>query len=209
MLVACTTANGKFDGDSGLAPEDDSQVGADDSGQSDTADLDVAWLGLDGRLILTAGVASSIELQARLYVDPPGESPVCAVSRVAEAGEVLATTPDDAVFHWWRVVLTTPDGEDSCGERVPAQLLLGLGALDPEIVPALEAHGVDDAASSLYGAFANPYDDGGEAQASTGYVFGFAGTASDRAGASPAVTAAPMPDGDYSFTGFYLFDLRE
>lgn len=208
VLAACSPAKGNFDADSALAPETDSLIGEDDTASADTADEAPAWMALDGQLTLIEGVPSALSLVVGLFGDPP-EEPSCTVSRTAESGGVLENTPDTTVYYWWRFSLVTPDDESGCGGIVPDSLLLGLGALHPEILPALPEHGVDGVADSLYGVYANPYDDGTAAQESVGYAFGFAGTAPDRAGAEPAVTAPPMPDGEYSLTGFYLFDLRD
>lgn len=208
VLVACSPTKGGFDAESGLAPETDSLVGEDDTASSDTADEPSAWMALDGQLTLTGGVPGALTLSIGLFGDPPEEAN-CTVSRTAETGEALGSTPDTTVYYWWRFNLVTPDDESGCGVIVPDSLLLGLGALHPEILPALPEHGVDGVADSLYGVYANPYDDGTPAQESIGYAFGFAGTAQDRAGADVAVTAPPMPDGEYVLTGFYLFDLRD
>lgn len=202
LLVACSPGAKNELSDSSLAPEDDSFSGRDDTGAADTAHLELRWMGLSGSATVADGALSAFTVEFSLYVDPPGEAPDCVTQRAAELGELLASSPDASVFQWWRLPLAVADGEDACLAELPEELLFGLGAMHPEIAPALEEHGLSGVSGSLYGAYANPYGDAG-----TAYVFGFAGTDMDRAGDDAAVAMGPMPNGDYSFTGFYLFGL--
>lgn len=206
-LVACSPSKGSADSGSETASAVDSRSSPDDTGAADSGEAELAWIGVGGSAVLSGGVLTDAHFDFALYVDPD-VGPACTSTRSANPSAVVVeVSPDPTIYHWWRLSLEISDGEDACAAPLPQSLLFGLGAMHPDIAPALPEHELDGVSDSLYGAYANL--DPEHTSADTAFVFGFAGTAADRAGASVAVTGPPMPDGDYAFTGYYLFAVPE
>lgn len=187
-------------GDTGVQPEDsppDEQDGALP-----------AWFTPDGLLEVLDGALVSAVLDLRVHDADASPEPLCVARRQASGIETAVVTPDPSVFHWW--VLTLDPAVDGCGDSVvlPDRLALGLGRMHPELEPAVEWADVAADPEGLYGAYASFGELDIEAAAeSTAYAFGFAGTDRDRSGDTLVVDAAPVPDGQYFLTGFYLFPL--
>jgi hypothetical protein len=126
-------------------------------------------------------------------VDSAAQQVVCTIE--AELATVASDeAPDEAeIWAWWGTA-EVPAGD--CAS-LPAQVSVGIGALDRDVRARLGADGMDDVADSLYGAFVR--GDGGV------YTFGYAGADENLAGT--AAPSDPPPDGDYHLAPLYLLSL--
>lgn len=180
--------------DSGL-PEDS------DTGAQDEVEW-AAWFSVGGSWTLQDGAPVGLEVVLGAWPEDPKGAPLCTSTRAASALRDV-NSPDPSIYHWWLVDLGPDDAACAFADEVPRRLILGLGQLHPEMVPALDRFDLDTAVGSLYGAFA-AFPDTSNLDGSVPYAYGFAGTSSDRAGAGDAVGQAPLPDGTYAVTPVYL-----
>lgn len=203
LLVACTEKSDALYGgpddsasalDTGLDP-------LDDSAAEDSATW-AQWFSVGGTWTLAGGLPQAMTVELGAWAPEPGGEPLCVSVREATLVREV-TSPDPTILGWWLVDLGRDDAACALADEVPRRLILGLGALHPEMAPALDRYGLQTAAAALYGAFA-AFPDNSDLDGSVPYAYGFAGTSSDRAGDGVAVEQAPMPDGAYVVTPVYL-----
>lgn len=201
-LAACT--------ESGLAQSDDRS----DSGESETgneSDTDTApglpdatWARLSGQLALVDGAVDIAGSSLAWSFYDASLTSVCAYAApIATASEL--TPPDPSVYGWWSVSTDDTDDDGSCAYARPAELELGLGAVDPQLYPAMANADVDDSASP-YGLYAKVGWDAIDEDTPL-WVFGIAGTDGAFDGSEPAVSEAPLPDGVYTLEPLHLFSV--
>lgn len=186
-----------------LAPADDSSTrltGNDDTGVEDddtSAPPAPAWYVVRADLGLTNGapVADGATVTVDV-IDADLERVNCIVELAVDGIVATAVDGADATTVWWEVPVAPL--EAPCA-TLPDELLLGVGAMHPDVRARLGSVGNDDIADSLYGAYL-ALD--GEVAA-----FGYAGTASDLLGDDVAVV--PPPDGLYRLSPLYLVPLPE
>ena len=193
-------------GASGLDTADAGAAGgeSDDGGTGDAIDTTGYWWKLSGLLTVAAGELQPGDGVLRIAVIDDAGAAACElnldlVSATSEA------PPDPSVLGWWSV--TAGGWLGDCGVEalpspVPDSLMLGIGAMHPEIEVMLPS--VDALSPLAYGqlnsAYARLKDDGPI------YAYGVAGEAAAFAGSGAAVVAAPVPDGDYELQAIFAFD---
>ncbi|MFT7518472.1 MAG: hypothetical protein ACI9MC_000603 [Kiritimatiellia bacterium] len=120
---------------------------------------------------------------------------------------------DPAVKQWWTLALlqndeapcpwTLPVPEASSQTELP-QIYLGLGDLDPQLLPAMSAADLNVDAD-LYGLYMlHPATNG-----DTVFIFGVAGTQGQYDGSEVTVDAPPIPNGDYALRPLFLLPVPE
>ena len=208
LLTACTGLDmGAEDrGDSGMTSDTATQL--DDSSDTDSESVEPVWFGLDGVLTVTKGALSDAQISVRIFGQETGDGVLCEHAIPVTSFAALESSDPAWVFHWAELALdTSPVVECPGVKRVPDQLRIGLGALYPDLEPGLADLGLQDAANSVYTAYAALPEPAGEGLDGTVLAYGFAGTVQGRAGEGVAVVAAPVPDGEYVLTGWYVFQL--
>jgi hypothetical protein len=167
------------------------------------------WFSLGASLTLEDGVPLAVTLSLAFYGEDLGELD-CTESRDVSGIVVSRDTPDPSVFHWWRLNSVAVASACVNPGQLPQDLVLGLGALHPEVEAQLLSVGLDGVAGSLYGAYAllDPDQLDLDPEDQVALAYGYGGTASDRAGESDALETGPLVDGDYELTGIYLFPLK-
>lgn len=212
VLGLVTTACTGFDmgaedhADTGQTSDTATQV--DDTADSGFGGVEPVWFGLDGTLTVSEGALSGAEISVRLFGQDAGQGVLCERALPVRSLTILESTEPAWVFHWAELTLDTSPAVDCPGiKRVPDTLRVGLGALYPELEPGLADLGLQDAADSMYTAYAALPEPAGDGLDGTVLAYGFAGTEQDRAGQSAAVVAPPVPDGAYLLTGWYVFAL--
>lgn len=207
LLPSCTSLEG-----TGRIDSSDTAASADDTADdSDTMSADSgaqtpAWYTVGATANLSGGALTALTVNYTLLPETPSDGPICESLR-APISAIDVPSPDAAIYHWWLVELPQDDGACEGAEGLPTTLLLGLGALHPDIVAGLKDDADQAAAGSLYGAYIATDGVGEDGQAEAIYVYGYAGTAADLAGETIPVTAPPAPDGDYSLTPVYVLKL--
>lgn len=210
-LTACTMSkNIPGDNRADTASLSDSNDEVEDTGSNDTAAPMPAWFGLDGRLSFLDGQLHTSSFTFRVISEDANAGTICVVPRAPESFEVRSGTPDETVYHWWSFDLGDLPQELDCegADQLPDRLLLGLGALHPELRPALARDGLADQAESAYGVYANFDAFSAEDADITAYAFGYA-TYNGEAEDTTAVSGPPVPDGTYTLYGYYVFPLSE
>lgn len=154
-----------------------------------------AWWAVHAQLTVFQGVASIQDAAVEVeIVDADLERIACSFA--LDTTTLAVGTPDDAdVAVWWDLGVAAP--ADACA-TLPASLGLGIGRLLPDARARLGSVGNAAVADSLYGAFVRAGD-------SPLAVYGYAGTAANRAGAGQAEW--PLPDGLYTLEPLYLLAL--
>lgn len=207
LLPGCTPLDnaGRFDSSDTAASGDDT---ADDSDtmSADSGAQTPSWYTVGASATLSGGLLTALTVTYTLLPETPSEGPICDSPRAPIAALDVAP-PDPAIYHWWLVELPGDDGGCEDAEPLPTTLLLGLGAMHPDIVAGLEADDAEDAASSLYGAYVATDGVSEDGQAETVYVYGYAGTAQDFEGQTVPVSTPPAPDGEYTLTPVYVLKL--
>lgn len=190
-----------------LSPRDSSEFESDDTADADTAvaDTDTAptlepdHFSLDGTVVITdaAAITAASTFEIGFYAE---STPVCSVTLTPTAIDP-ATPTDDAVtlFGWWN--LTLPATTDAtCPWPLPSAVAVGIGTLDSRLLPAVDASGLSESSTSLYGLYTQ-YDAGPL------YVYGVAGTSANFDGTATPASAAPLPDGTYELRTLHLLPL--
>lgn len=199
MLASCYA-------DSALSKGGDTAGGATDTGGYTDGDsaLDSAdtgetllpvWYTVSARLTVAGGaaVADAAEVTV-IVVAEDAVTTVCEVPLDTQALAVAAS-PVDEVSWWWELPVTPL--ASACAE-LPATLGLGIGELGADALARLGTVGLDDVASSLFGAYLRE----GEGDV---YIYGWAGTEGDLMGDTTA--KLPPPDGEYTLSPLYLLAL--
>ncbi len=182
--------------DTGYTGENSEDTGDQDSDE-DTASSPVWWT-LTATVPVEAGEAVKGGVITTRFLDEGGEvlcedaHPITAISE--------EDSPYEDVYAWWSIsVEASSKGCDA--SPLPVPLLLGVGAMHPEIAAGLDT--VDAVSSgssaSLNSAYASL--DGLESL----LVFGVAGTAAAYKGEGVAADAAPLADGEWRIEPVYSF----
>lgn len=171
---------------------------ADSASDDSTPPADPAWFTPRAVIDLTAGVMSISQLTL-IVVDSDLVTEICDVYVDPGAG-VAAAPPDPSVAVWLDV--TVVSSPEDCA-TLPAALGLGIGELPGDVRAQLGPSGLEDAADSIYGAFARaPNEATTEVSA-----FGYAGTAADLTGDDLATL--PPPDGQYILNPLFLLRIPD
>ncbi len=180
----------------------------DTTGDSAAQDAEPVWFTLGATLTVADGLATEVEVVLG-FLDEALDPLTCTESRAVDGVVGWTETPDPSVFHWWALALGAPEVACAAADQLPSQVFLGLGRLHPEVEAQLLARGLDEVASSLYGAYALVDESQLELDADqqVAWAFGYAGTESDLRGETTAAAEAPVPDGTYTVQGLYAFPL--
>lgn len=175
-----------------------------DDGSSDTGALEDGesplWWELGAELVITGGLVDPNLSTLSVRMLNANVEPLCD-ERLALLGvSEEAVTPSSEIYAWWEISPSAPSDECSDHEEAPpAELLLGVGALEADVRAMLGPAGLAGVADGLNGAFISL--DGGD----TLYTFGVAGTAEAYAGTAGAATGAPLADGTWTVVSLFAF----
>lgn len=194
-------------GASGFSPEsiDDSAASDTASTGGDTGDLpddglSPVWWKLGATLEVVDSAPVSDEGQLLLELLTEDQTSLCVDTMSVTRIQSHVEPPDPQVYTWWRISHDPPAGDcATADDPVPDGLLLGIGAMHPEILAGLDRMGLSEAADSLNAAYASL--DGGE----TIYVFGVAGTQTTYEGDGTAAADAALTDGEWQIQALYAF----
>lgn len=184
---------------------DTSGTPLDDSADSAAEDIAAVWFTVGGDWTVTTGALATASLSFTAYPQDPRDGAMCSSLRETTPSRDLSS-PDETIYHWWLVETGADDPACPQLDALPRRIIIGLGALHPEMAPALDRYDLESAGASLYGSYAALVE-GGDVDGAIPYAFGFGGTSSDRSGQAPAVSMAPVPDGVYTVTPVYVFPL--
>lgn len=171
--VALLTALGcsdisRFDtaADFGTSPSSPANTGATlDSNDTAPAVLPATYYSVTATLVVTK---QAIDTKAStLRFDYWDDDLLCSVSPTLSAASNELPPKDQPIAVWWQLTLDKGADED-CTYDYPETLFLGLGAMDPALLPNLNTLPLDPA--YLYGAYVQDRED-------DVWVFGYAGTA--------------------------------
>lgn len=197
LLLGC--GGGK---DAALGHADSAEIDEDTGARTDTdTGLDGAgepsWWTLRADITLKKGlpVADSASLQVALL---DGLLATICEAEVSLKAAADTESPDPAIYAWWRVTPILPTDCDEAGLVLPAELLVGVGELHPDIQARLITSGAADPAT-LNGAYASL--DGGK----TLLVYGAAGPDAAWAGEGSPADLAPLDDGRWSLRPVFSF----
>lgn len=127
------------------------------------------------------------------YRNADGDSVCTDIARpITAATPVVNNDADLPLYGWWSIDL---EPSASCPYG-PDNLLLGIGAWDPQLDAAAAAQNL--VGTDLYALYArlNISD--------PVWVFGASGTSEQFNGTTPPVTSAPLPDGTYQLRSLFL-----
>ena len=207
MLVlgtACSADMNLAEADSAGGVRDSGTL-SDDTSQMDTAVMDATWFGVDALVTVEANQVAGVVVTHKLYAEDPAEGVLCVSERAATEIIVLEESPDEIVWHWVEVATDGDDGGCEASSVLPQRLRLGLGGLYPDVTPGVVDAGLQP--ENMYGAYASLDAPGGDGIEDTTYAYGYAGSPSNRAGETLALTEGPLADGAYIVTAWYLFKL--
>jgi hypothetical protein len=183
--------------------ESDGEGSDTGGGDADSGLLaDPVWWKLGGTLLVATDGSvdpegSTLDLQ---LMDVDGVSLCDEALLLSGGGEALAV-PHESVYGWWRLEAAPPEG--SCASwpsPVPSPVLLGVGAMDPDVYALLGTLGLPEgAADDLNGAYAS-IDQG-----STLWVYGAAGMAAAFDGDGTAAGEVPVQDGPWMLEPLFTF----
>lgn len=154
-----------------------------------------AWLSIAGHLALEDEGVVGGDLTVELLA--PGatgdlEVQCASASSILDAPSTAPPQDDDVPYGFW----TLPIDTQGCS-NLPSTLELGIGRLPSILWPDADRMGVSK--RHTRGLYSRSGDDL--------VVFGFAGTATQRAGEGTPPTLNPLPDGDYLLDTIYLLPL--
>ena len=212
MLSSCSMSEKSDWGHSGHAGDtataiDDGSEPTSDSG--DSGWIEPVWYGLAGQLVMAKELVTTLEFEVQVFGDDVSGGPICSSMRTMQEGVALDGTPDESIFHWWRIVPSPDDGGCPEGDALPSEFYLGLGELHQDIHPAVVTDGNGSSTvNSLYGAYASlPGQPSCGGTQDTACVFGYAGTKADFAAQADAQAKGPLADGTYTVVPAYLFPI--
>lgn len=211
VLIGCAgadNANSRLDTGSGPLDGDTASDSATTGLDSSEPDAAPEWFRLGATLTLEDGLATQVDVRLE-FLDGDHLPVGCTEDRSSLGVVASIETPDPTVYHWFRVSLAEPVTDCVDAAQVPAELFLGLGDLHPEVEAQLLGLDLDGVSDSLYGAYVLLDETQAELDApdQVALAYGYAGTETDLSGEATARTAAPLPDGDYTLAGVYLFPL--
>jgi hypothetical protein len=203
LVSACADydlSNAKGEADDGSEPADADTGGTTDSDPDSGMDDIVpdGWI-VRADLAIVAGEPTPQDAVVLIDMVDSVEGGIACTVALDTSGMTAGVSPDADVWAWWTLDVVALD--EPCAE-LPEAIGLGVGELLGDVRAGLGAHGYDQVAGSLYGAYLGA-DDGSL------YVFGYAGTDADLAGDDDAATEAPLPDGLYHLAPLYVFALPE
>ncbi len=156
-----------------------------------------AWYVVRAELAVENGAPSAQGAQVTLdVVDADLVRTDCIVELATDGIVAGDAATDDSVPLWWE--LPVVPATETCA-LLPETLVIGLGAMVPDVRAQLGTVDHDDIAESLYAAFL--LLDGDAA------AFGYAGTVTDLLGDDAATN--PPPDGLYQLAPLYLVPLPQ
>ena len=182
--------------------------GLGESGMADTGsadDTDFApddatpqWWELAGTVTILDGAADANTSSLAVTLLDPDQVSICSEQSLVRSIVDEASLPDAEIYTWWRV--TVGRGDSACEDSpLPRELLLGFGAMHPDIAAALGPAGLDTVANSLNGAYVSFDDD-------LIYAFGVAGPAEAFAGAADSAITVPLADGEWQIVPIFPFN---
>lgn len=198
-LCACSGVKGAEDGfateTGGWDTGSVSDTGSDpeDSGEA-------VWWKLGAAISIWEGAVLPEESSLGLTLLLQDGSVLCEDTLAIRELTVEEDLPDATIYSWWRVEAESPQG--SCAELrdpVPSPVLIGVGAMHPDIFATLDPEGLADGASSLNAAYASI--NGGEDV----YVFGVAGTTAAYLGDAAPADSSLLADGVWIVRPVYPF----
>lgn len=200
LIAHGCSASAKYDFESGVSDTANVDYDTADTGFDDEDGVSPAWWQLGAAVSLISGLPDAASSRLSLSLIAEDGADLCedtlAVTQIADVAEA----PDPAVFSWWEVTASEPEG--GCGpwrSPVPDPVYLGVGAMDPNIEANLSPAGLDDLDGNLNAAYASV--DGGD----TVYVFGVAGTEAAWLGVDDAATTGPLSDDTWIIKAIYPF----
>lgn len=201
LLIGCGGAkSNEADTSTAQTEGDTASIGESDTGGADTGTTEsIAWWQLAAEVVIAEGTPQPEASQLTLTLLTDALKPLCAETFT------LASLDDQAVPHgdvyvWWQVVVGKGDGGCHASALPQADLLLGIGAMHPDILPGLKSSGAAKDPSALSGAYAS-LDDGESL-----LVFGAAGLSVAWAEGGEPATEAPLADGTWRIEPVYTFE---
>ncbi|MFT4974213.1 MAG: hypothetical protein ACI8S6_000095 [Myxococcota bacterium] len=202
LALACAESNTTSRADSGLLDGTD-----DNSMSTDTADPDqdsgaALWWTLRAEIPIGDGLPQTKSASLTVTLLDADLAPVCEAAAPVLSIEP-AEAPDPTIYAWWS--LSTGPIKDCIyrAPELPDPLLLGVGAMHPELRAALSVSGEADP-DALSGAYVSL--DGLQ----TLLVFGAAGLPEAWEGdGAPADKTTPLADGSWSLRPVFTFRLSE
>lgn len=161
---------------------------------------DPVWWRLGAVISIWESEALPDESALGLALEKEDGTTLCEESLALSLLEAQPETPDPSILVWWEAAQSDPEG--SCAEwptPVPTPLLLGIGAMHPEILARLEPEGLEAGADSLNASYISL--DRGE----TIFVYGVAGTTAAYLGDAEPALEAPLVDGVWIIRAIYPF----
>ena len=211
-LTACGGGSYQGDWDSGDGnPWDSADTDtSDDSGGGPT--LVPSWWTVGGQLALVDGdvdTDTTPSLKLTYWAEEEeglGDPIACPTDLEIQQVATLTETPDESIplQGWWQIELVPPEAPPcnwSLGDGAPMSFHLGIGTLDPQLHPAMQANDLDPSELSLHAAYIQ-LEDG-----DTVYVYGVAGTDEQFEGTADASSESPLPDGTYRVEALHLLPL--
>lgn len=212
--LACSSGAAEMAAGDESLTTDEAPEGSFDT-DTDRLNASVTFWSLDGEVTVTGGAPdlSASTFGVGIWQD--------ATSRLCELVPTLGTLENDPtqalvpaedmesdtavpvedpeIYAAWHITWTLDD--PGCPWSGPDDLILGIGALDDALMPAVSANALDP--SRFYGLYIS-------SEGSATYVFGVAGTTEQYDGLAAPAATAPLADGVYRLQGLHFlpFELR-
>ena len=190
--LACSAMSAKdMAADSGSAVSGSTSPASDSSDDVPPADP-ATYYSLRGTVEVLDG--SVVVDGAVVDLDYWDDSLLCTVSPTLL--DVTSEIPprDQPIAAWWQVTLDGDEDHADCAYVYPETFFLGLGAVDPAMLPTLDVQAVDPV--TVYGAYIQDRED-------DVWVFGYAGTDQNLEGEIVSDTSV-LADGTYHVESLYL-----
>jgi hypothetical protein len=151
--------------------------------------------------VLAKGASLLVSLHSSLLLDQPEELTRLCSFDVPVVVEPADDNPEDlSLVGWWRVQLGEAPQAKACAPWGPRDWMIGVGAYDNRLDPALYGAGLDG--TELYGLYLQ------EAALEPVLVLGVAGTLEMFEGQTGLVASAPpLPAGEYTARSLILVSL--
>ncbi|MCO4746464.1 MAG: hypothetical protein KC912_16825 [Proteobacteria bacterium] len=172
----------------------------DTAGETVRAD----WVKISGALAIASGVADATGSSMSWTFYDPKLAPICSID--TPLTELVETTPpiDEPIVAWWTVTTDPSVDDTACAKARPAELRVGVGALSPQLYPAMSAASLETDTSMLYGLYIQvSWEDPIDEQTPL-WVYGVAGTQGSYDGDESPVLVGPLPDGSYTLDALHL-----
>jgi hypothetical protein len=180
---------------------------------SDTTDdstgetVQAHWVKAAGTLTIASGVADTATSSMDWTFYDPELKPICSLQ--TPIVELVETTPpvDEPIVAWWTVTTDPTVDDTACAKARPAELRIGIGALSPQLYPAMSAASLDTDTSTLYGLYIQISWEDAIDQTTPLWVYGVAGTQAAYDGDEGPVLVGPLPDGTYTLDALHLIEM--